>query len=420
MLAKEAINAEFNRSHSQQLPFWPECQSDASCPASASLRAACGQLQDGRLLERLLSESAGDPRRYFLSLQQATQPVNISQSDRAEPDFLLRSPELTSTNTNNGGPSEQQVSILVIGDSIGREVLEAIKKLAPWATVVYFAVGVHSLAYTDKLAPHVASAVAGLHNCSFDAVFIGGFSGPWWLMRQDPRREKHADPMHDAYASHRTRIAPELARMQCLASNTHIPIVFLGGVPLDERTMMLTAKDGYWGRFKQYELAHVWTRVEQAFERTEEYASPSLHFLHTSSLAHECPGIRCDGVHFGSSFQKMFGCASTFAVWYPLVADFLIKLRLTNGASIAHHRNRCLARRSERIEANSSLSDMCLRLPRKTSSSNNTGAAAPPPAPVPTRTHVTDPEQWAKLQVARGHATALPSVSSDAAHLQQV
>ena len=394
------------QSHSQQLPLWPQCQSDGSCPASASLEAACGELHDGRILERLLVESSGDPRRYFHGLQRATRPVNISQSDRMKPDFRLRAPDLASA-TNHVDQSKPQVSILVIGDSIGREFWEAVKEMAPWATVVFYVhTALTTLAYeNDKFGPEILSAVEGLHNCSFDAVILGAFSGPWGLLRENANREKHKDPMHDAYASHRTKIAPELDRLDCLASNSHLPVVFFGAMPMDPRTQLLTSKDGHWSHYKQLELSNVWTRVEQDMERTGEWASPTLHFLHVSKLAFDCPGIRCDGLHFSASFAKDYGCAATSSVWYPLIADLLIELRLTSGVAVAHSRNRCRARQNERTKANLSLVDVCLRWPGLRRNSTNQRTAAPAPPPLPARNHVTDADQWARLQVARGVAT---------------
>ena len=39
-------------------------------------------------------------------------------------------------------------------------------------------------------------------------------------------------------------------------------------------------------------------------------------------LAESCPHIRCDGMHFESTYTS-FGCKSTMAVWFGFLAKFL-------------------------------------------------------------------------------------------------
>ena len=52
-----------------------------------------------------------------------------------------------------------------------------------------------------------------------------------------------------------------------------------------------------------------------------------LSFLHPSELTHACPGVRCDGMHYGSHFPQ-YGCHNSLSLWCPWAATPLAELQL--------------------------------------------------------------------------------------------
>jgi hypothetical protein len=63
--------------------------------------------------------------------------------------------------------------------------------------------------------------------------------------------------------------------------------------------------------------------------RTDGEDDPGeLHFLHPWHVSATCPGVRCDGMHFGSFYHTAsagFECASTKVAWHDFLAQFLAK-----------------------------------------------------------------------------------------------
>jgi len=79
--------------------------------------------------------------------------------------------------------------------------------------------------------------------------------------------------------------------------------------------------------FYDFSLSSVWDSVEtEVFSRlkNESLLGPLLHHLRPAELAFECPGVRCDGMHYGSDFAE-YGCRSSSALWDGFLADFLIR-----------------------------------------------------------------------------------------------
>ena len=56
--------------------------------------------------------------------------------------------------------------------------------------------------------------------------------------------------------------------------------------------------------------------------KTEGTLGGMVYHLRISELARACPGVRCDGMHFGSDFPE-FKCSSSEALWDGFLANFL-------------------------------------------------------------------------------------------------
>ena len=66
----------------------------------------------------------------------------------------------------------------------------------------------------------------------------------------------------------------------------------------------------------------VWDAVEVDEFRKANMGAGVLHFR-PAALAHRCPGVRCDGMHFASDFPA-YGCRGSPALWDPVIAHFLM------------------------------------------------------------------------------------------------
>jgi hypothetical protein len=185
--------------------------------------------------------------------------------------------------------------------------------------------------------------IDALADCSLDALFVGGFSGPWKMNRQ-MGQVRPGSP----YVVHAEDVSFELDRLSCLAEHTALPVTFVGGVSIDVHSVLLLSGN-YYSQMAELALPSAWTRVEQNLEVTRDY-SHDLHFLHTSRLALDCPGVRCDGVHYAKPSRDGV-CQPTKNVWFPMVADKLLALGLSDGATVLKRRRLCHARQRERQAA---------------------------------------------------------------------
>ena len=120
-----------------------------------------------------------------------------------------------------------------------------------------------------------------------------------------------------------------LAQLWNLTQELNLTMVFVGSVPLDALTIQMHPAKHDWGSFNDFSLPVIWDGVEaelfQRLPRTYSHGPQAslLHFRPTT-LALECPGVRCDGMHFGSGFSE-FGCSSSVGLWQAPLASFLLE-----------------------------------------------------------------------------------------------
>ena len=79
------------------------------------------------------------------------------------------------------------------------------------------------------------------------------------------------------------------------------------------------AKDGSYG----HAHAHYYSRGPGLVDVKSPHYPGVFHFR-PSVLANHCPGVRCDGLHFGSDFEGWV-CARSHALWDHYLAHFLVR-----------------------------------------------------------------------------------------------
>jgi hypothetical protein len=158
-----------------------------------------------------------------------------------------------------------------------------------------------------------------LLNGDYDLVFIGGI-GLHYLLRKGPMEIGARD---DPIQLHRSLVRAFLNQLYSVATFVRIPIVFLGTIPIDAEVIHLQPAKRDWGNFFDFSLASIWDSIEATEFRKNIVKSPWLFHLRLSSLTRVCPGIRCDGMHFGSDYQD-FGCRTSEALLDGALARFLV------------------------------------------------------------------------------------------------
>ena len=142
-----------------------------------------------------------------------------------------------------------------------------------------------------------------------------GLPGNSWTSFHE-RRERHVEALAGA--------------LGCLARKLQIPFVMVGCTQLDVTTLMDPAKQD-WHELYPFEIVKLWIAAERAVaqrvarrQRVQGVAPEHrLHFLEPSRLAQACPGVRCDGMHFGADYVHVTGCSHTMPLWHTHVWDFL-------------------------------------------------------------------------------------------------
>ena len=380
------------------LPFWPGCKSRGMCPVSQNLEAACALLQSSSALAKLYSRGGGRPSTYYKAVAQLTKPANLTRASYVTADFSLADPAAESFASDE---YPRNVTVAVLGDSIARELSIAIRQVAPWILVTYIATSAADLKPSrGNFSSEIGYALELLYSCSLDAIFVGGFSGPWQL-RAAKRMPSHTNP----YTAHASGLAPHLNLLDCLASHTATPVVFVGSMPLDADSFFLST-GGYALNFGQLNLANIWAYVEKEAERSNRFHE-GLHFMHPVDLTSSCPGARCDGMHFGSSFPE-FSCAPSLSIWFPFVADYVLNLGLTEADALKRRRRACHIRsqhlRAKHPEDASAALMLEECLERRNDANRSTNLDFFELEKLANRTHVLDVEEWKRKQIRSGVA----------------
>ena len=228
--------------------------------------------------------------------------------------------------------------VIFIGDSIVRELAQR---------YAFMILGDNGLSAFDELhiysAFHIFWEEAGsgeearkveefIKAKGADVVFVNGL-GVHFLHRHVNSATGGVGPgpmnmvaSEDPMALHRVLIRSHLAWYKELSARLGVRIVFVGTPPLDETTFTLAPPKLLWTDFYDFSLARLWDLVENEVWSSGDFG-PLVSYFRTSQLTAPCPGIRCDGMHFGSDYID-FGCRSSIALWDGILASFL-SARLT-------------------------------------------------------------------------------------------
>jgi hypothetical protein len=204
-------------------------------------------------------------------------------------------------------------SAFFIGDSIVRELASRYKAVSPSSRVLYL----------NNACP--TNLTVGLFDKRVQAFFASqpkerGPPGVTFVggnALHALRRDYVPDPENGIKADHLRRIWPILYELSKLAS--HQRVAYVGSMPVDAAIMLMTPHPPHMQKFFDFSLLDMWAVMDEEMAR-----NLSVPIFDTRVLAHECPGVRCDGMHFASHFPDNDCCASGH-LWDRLLLDFACK-----------------------------------------------------------------------------------------------
>lgn len=140
-----------------------------------------------------------------------------------------------------------------------------------------------------------------------DCVVVGGNAIHMALRNRNMNNEP--------FRHHESAVLAILREMRHLRDEFGKRVVYIGSVTVDPQLMLHPAK-GDWDGFHEFELLEIWNIQDKRL-----CAELRIPFFDTMELVRQCPGVRCDGMHFGSDFSQ-WGCHSSAHLWDRLWVDF--------------------------------------------------------------------------------------------------
>mmetsp|Transcript_19875 Transcript_19875/g.45051 ORF Transcript_19875/g.45051 Transcript_19875/m.45051 type:complete len:245 (+) Transcript_19875:2-736(+) len=208
----------------------------------------------------------------------------------------------------------QAENIMFIGDSIVREAHSSYLRITGKKATFYAA---HYLPHRATLTRQLILDLA--RKSRHDAIFVGGL-GLHHLVKGNDGCTRGESPI----SQHRLVVKDHLVVYKNISELLGVPIVFFGSMTVDAKTILLTPQKHDWRSYFDWSVMNIWDGVESDLFATEKLGPTVLHFR-PAELAAECPGVRCDGIHFASDFGSTYGCFTSEALWDHYLAMFLSK-----------------------------------------------------------------------------------------------
>jgi hypothetical protein len=202
---------------------------------------------------------------------------------------------------------------IFFGDSITRElairyraIMSNHDKLHPW-----------ELAWSPEPDLSVRNGdVQKVLQCKYPMFFVGGNS--IWAFDKLIRNNdyKHWDKtMRENH--HIKKVSAVIRQMKCLTSATAARGVYISTEPIEQGNY----RDP-WHKQPAYQELWNWAVLEESMCKKEAVPVLSPHIV-----AKHCPGVRCDGVHFGSAFADK-GCTRSAFLFDRVVASFMDNMNM--------------------------------------------------------------------------------------------
>jgi hypothetical protein len=254
-------------------------------------------------LQQNLILTSSDRSEYFVKLREHTALTGGSDfgyyHGHGQSAFSLNFSALDSSSFTRSLPPA-----IFIGDSITREIALRYRAIMPTRDQLQS----QSLQLDWSPRPDLdpgGPAVEAVLRCKFPIFFVGG-NGLWAMDYRVPA------PTSKQLKVHMAVVEQMVERMKCLESATNSRGAYITSMPVDM------------GKFRDTRRTSADYRELKAWAASEEklLSRESVAVLRSHILAQQCPGVRCDGIHFGSAFRRN-NCSRSAQLWDRLLVDLM-------------------------------------------------------------------------------------------------
>ena len=224
-------------------------------------------------------------------------------------------------------------SAVFIGDSITAEIMKRYKLISPQTKVDfwYFKVGFPEM--SDKILSQYGVVFIGAN--SLHMALRGTYEKclEWGLITLQGEGNTHKWCKKEklkALESHHQISARVVNYLDELRHRTGKRVVLITTFSVDDQYFLLpetTHKPRQWDLFHDFRLVDLWADID-----TKLCKKYNITVFDARMLAHECPGVRCDGMHYGSDFEK-FGCRRSDHLWDKMLVAFAEKYLLNHDSN---------------------------------------------------------------------------------------
>lgn len=121
----------------------------------------------------------------------------------------------------------------------------------------------------------------------------------------------------DPVGPHARYFAETLRQLAAFARAQARPVLLLGSAEVDDDTLLSSPAKGDWGQFYPWSSLRLWRHAERqaygALAQPSTDAGARVHYVDLGAVVARYPGVRCDGMHFGSEFANYSAYAEVLA-----------------------------------------------------------------------------------------------------------
>lgn len=198
--------------------------------------------------------------------------------------------------------------VVTLGDSVIREIHASLEICMPQSKAIYHK---EVLLKEDTVKPSLKK-MRDLNPNS--PVYIIGGIGLHYLLRYEATY-KHPFKEHFNLFSASIKVMKEYAQAH------QQTIVMVGTLPVESDIIHMAPEKHDWSDFYDLSLAAQWAEGEAlVFDEIVDSSKECMFFLNPAKLVDKCPGIRCDGMHFGIPVEEA-DCLSSLGLWEILISE---------------------------------------------------------------------------------------------------
>jgi hypothetical protein len=205
----------------------------------------------------------------------------------------------------DGSQKMKLPSALFLGDSITRELFTRYQAVSPDTKTDWLPRGQAMPTFendeTVAWEPTLLLNEKNLSEMEHRVVFVGG-NALHMAKRTWTTLSNWRPPFN--FSTHEHRVRGLLAHLRHLKTPKR-QVVYIGSLNVDLQLLLPPAKHDWVTEMYDFGYLDIWAEIDRRL--CAEYG---LLFFDHMELVRRCPGVRCDGMHFGSRFTQWQCCSS--------------------------------------------------------------------------------------------------------------